>query len=175
MKSIFAKLILLALFVASCSKVSENELWTKVEQARNHQNYDSTIQLCKKILEEYPDGQRAPAALYSLAEAYQNGSHDFKAAVSSYSLFTQQYPNDTLAPATLFLIGFIYNNDLQMYDSARVAYNRFLMMYPNHDLAPSARFELANLGKNPEELLPPAYAPDAKETKTAMRNKKHVH
>jgi TolA-binding protein len=172
MKSVGIGMVVVVFFIAGCAKLSENDLWTKVEQTRADGNYDSTIQVCKQILKDYPDGQKTSSAIYSLAETYQDRLQDFRTAVSYYSLFAQKFPNDTLAPAAMFLVGFLYNNDLQMYDSARDAYQQFLDKFPNNELASSARFELTNLGKSPEELLPPETAPEKSGSKVAVKRKK---
>ena len=51
------------------------------------------------------------------------------------------------------MVGFINNNELKNVDAARAAYEEFLKKYPSSPLVESARFELANLGKEPAELL----------------------
>lgn len=140
------------LFLVGCAKMTEDELWQKVEQSRASGNTDSTVQMCQAILKEYPEGKNAPAALFMLAQTY-NAKQDFHAAVDSYSAFVKKYPDLNSTPLAMFFIGFIYNNNLQMVDSARVAYQNFIAKFPNHELAASAKFEIDNLGKTPDEII----------------------
>ena len=142
-------------FMVGCAKMSEEELWQKVEEARASNNYDSTIQVCQTLLKEYPEGKKAPAAAYLLGEVCQNGKHDFQNAVNYYHAFIKKYPDLNSTPLALFIVGFIYNNNLQMMDSARITYEDFLKRFPDHELATSAKFELANLGKSPDEIMGP--------------------
>ncbi len=141
------------LFLTGCAKMTEDELWQKVEQSRASGNLDSTIQMCQATIKDYPQGKNASAALYMIAETYQNGKHDYRAAVSYYSAFVKQYPDLNSTPVAMFITAFIYNNNLQMFDSARVAYQNFITRFPNHELAASAKFEIDNLGKTPDEII----------------------
>jgi outer membrane protein assembly factor BamD (BamD/ComL family) len=140
------------LFLASCSKMTEDELWKKAEQVRAGGNADSTILLCQTILNDYPQGKEAAHALYMLAEAY-NGKQEYHAAVNYYSAFAAKYPDSSATPVAMFLVGFIYDTNLQMLDSARTAYQNFLTRFPNHELAASAKSEIDNLGKTPDEII----------------------
>ncbi len=141
------------LFLIGCAKMTEDELWQKVEQSRASGNLDSTIQMCQATIKDYPQGKNASAALYMIAETYQNGKHDYRAAVNYYSAFVKQYPDLNSTPVAMFITAFIYNNNLQMFDSARVAYQNFITRFPNHELAASAKFEIDNLGKTPDEII----------------------
>jgi len=146
-------LIGFSLLVIGCSKMTEDELWQKVEESRNGTNFDSTIQVCERIVQEYPNGQKAPAAMYLIGETYQNGKHDYHAAVNYYQAFVKKYPDLNSTPVAMFIIGFIYNNNLQMMDSARITYQEFVSKFPTHDLASSAKFEIENLGRSPDQII----------------------
>jgi outer membrane protein assembly factor BamD (BamD/ComL family) len=153
MKLLASFIIGYSLFLFGCTKLTEEELWQKVEQSRIGGNFDSTIQVCQIIVQEYPNGQKASAALYLLGETYQNGKHDYHTAINYYQAFVKKYPDLNSTPVAMFIIGFIYNNNLQMIDSARIAYQEFVTKFPNHELASSAKFELENLGKSPDEIV----------------------
>ena len=153
MKLLASFIIGCSLFLFGCTKLTEEELWQKVEQSRTGGNFDSTIQVCQIIVQEYPNGQKASAALYLLGETYQNGKHDYHTAINYYQAFVKKYPDLNSTPVAMFIIGFIYNNNLQKIDSARIAYQEFVTKFPNHDLASSAKFELENLGKSPDEIV----------------------
>lgn len=153
MKSMLYSAAAAVLLLAGCAKLTEDQLWQKVEDTRKTGNYDSTIQVCQALLRQYPDGKDASAALYMIGETYQNGKHDYHAAINYYHAFVNKYPDLNSTPVAMFVIGFVYNNNLQMIDSARVAYQAFIEKFPNHELAPSAKFELDNLGKTPDEII----------------------
>jgi outer membrane protein assembly factor BamD (BamD/ComL family) len=160
------------LFLIGCSKMTEDELWRRVEESRAGSNFDSTILMCQTILEEYPNGQKASAAMYLLGETYQNGKRDYHAAVDYYQAFVRKYPDLNSTPVAMFVIGFIYNNNLQMGDSAKIAYQEFIAKFPNHELAPSAKFELANIGKSPDDIIGPGKDVAAKAGKSKLKKKK---
>jgi TolA-binding protein len=144
-------IFLFALLSAGCS-LSDEELWLKVEQAKENNNWDSTMAVSQRILEEYPNGRYAGWARFALAE-----SHRFKnqprEALDNYKLFIRQYPDLQPAAVSLFLVGYIYGNNLQNNDSARFYLQEFLVKYPLHDLAPSVKLELESIGKSPQEAL----------------------
>lgn len=139
------------LLFAGCS-LSEEELWLKVEQAKENGNWDSTLTVSRLILEQYPQGRFAGWARFAVAE-----SHRFKnqprEALDNYKLFIESYPDLQPAAVSLFLVGYIYGNNLQNADSARFYFEQFLAKYPKHDLAPSVRLEVEMLGKTPQEAL----------------------
>ena len=153
MKLILMSTAALAFVLAGCSRLTEDQLWQKIEETRARGNFDSTIQVCKTLLKQYPDGKNAAASLYMLGDISQNGTHDYSAAVNYYHAFAVKYPDLETTPVAMFVTAFIYNNNLQMLDSARTAYQAFLAKYPNHELATSAKFELENLGKSPDEII----------------------
>lgn len=153
MKLVLFSIAAITCIFMGCHKLTEEQLWQKVEESRGGGNFDSTIQVCQKILEQYPEGPKASAAMYMIAETYQDGKHDYHAAVNYYRAFVTKYPDLNSTPVAMFVIGFIYNNNLQMYDSARAAYQMFIARFPNHELAASAQFEVDNLGKTADEII----------------------
>jgi tetratricopeptide (TPR) repeat protein len=144
-------IIISMLLFAGCS-LSEDELWLKVEHAKENANWDSTLTVSRLLLEEYPQGRFAGWARFAIAE-----SHRFKnqprEALNNYKLFIETYPDLQPAPVSLFLVGYLYHNNLQNVDSARFYFERFLEKYPTHELAPSVRLEVEMLGKSPQEAL----------------------
>lgn len=149
----------------SCGKLSDEELWLKVEEAKAGNNWDSTMQVCQRILAEYPEGNYAPWARFGLAESYRFKNQP-REALDNYKVFYEQYPDKQPSALSLFLIGYIYNNNLQLHDSAKIFYELFLQKYPAHDLATSVKIELETLGLSPQEVL------DAKQNKKRSVAKK---
>lgn len=149
-KYFFIPVLLLLNF--SCGNLSDKELWLRVEEAKAGSNWDSTMQVCQRILSEYPDGTYASWARFGLAESYRFKNQP-REALDNYKLFYERYPDKQPSALSLFLVGYIYNNNLQMRDSAKIFYEQFLLKYPAHDLAPTVKFELETLGLSPQEAL----------------------
>ncbi|MBI2427841.1 MAG: tetratricopeptide repeat protein [Ignavibacteriales bacterium] len=145
-------IVLFSLVGLSCSNLSDEELWLKVEEAKAGNNWDSTMLVCQRILAEYPDGNYASWARFGLAESYRFKNQP-REALDNYKLFYELHPDKQPSALSLFLVGYIYNNNLQMRDSAKKFYEQFLLKYPLHDLAPTVKFELETLGLSPQEAL----------------------
>lgn len=151
MKTYFS-LCVLAFTALSCAPLSDEELWMKVEAAKANGNWDSTMNVCRRILAEYPDGRYASWARFGLAESHRFLNQP-REALDNYKLFYEQNPAMQPSALSLFLVGYIYNNSLHRGDSAKYYYERFLRAFPEHDLAPTVRFELETLGLSPQEAL----------------------
>ncbi|RPI05432.1 MAG: outer membrane protein assembly factor BamD [Ignavibacteriae bacterium] len=136
-----------------CSKPSAEEMFNKGVEAQRMDQYDNAISTYQQLAETYPDSSRAPEAVYAIGSIYQNHKHSYHEAIQSYRRLLEKYPQHATAANASFLIGFIYNNELKNIDSARIAYEDFMRRYPANQLVASAQFEVANLGKNPADLL----------------------
>ena len=148
-----ASLVIIAMVViSSCGKLTDEELWLKVESAKANNNWDSTQQVCQRILEEYPEGKYASWARFGLAESYRFKNQP-REALDNYKLFYEQHPDMEPSALSLFLVGYIYANNLQIPDSAKVFYELFMQKFPNHDLTPSVKFEFETIGKSADEAL----------------------
>ncbi|GBE29108.1 outer membrane protein assembly factor BamD [bacterium BMS3Bbin04] len=82
-------------------------------------------------------------------------ARDFYAAVQSYNEVVTAYPNGDRADEAQFMIGFLYANDIRDTTKARDAYLTFLDRYTatsDSGMVLSARWELANLGKDVEDI-----------------------
>lgn len=146
-------LFIYGLFVlTSCSTLTDEELWLKVESAKANGNWDSTMQVCQRIIVEYPNSNYAAWARFGLAESYRFKNQP-REALDNYKLYYSQNPDKQPSALSLFLIGYIYSNNLQMRDSAKYFYEKFLLQFPHHDLVPSVKFELETLGMTPDEAL----------------------
>lgn len=150
MSIIFA--LLFPVLFSSCKSYTDEELWIKVESAKNNNHWDSTQQLCQKILNDYPKSRYAPWARFGLAESYRYKKQP-REALDNYKLFYEEHPAMQPSALSLFLVGYIYNNNLQMHDSAKFYYKLFLTRFPNHELIPSVKFELQLLEKEPNQAL----------------------
>ena len=157
MKKLVSILIAMS-FIYSCSRISEEDLWISADQEYKQHNYMSAIAKYQEIVEKFKNNPRADSAQYLIASIYNNELQEYRNAISEYRKLVKLFPNSQKSPKVMFLIGFIYNNQLNEYDSARIAYEEFIEKYPNDDLVQDAQIEIATLGKDPSELIPPEIA-----------------
>lgn len=132
----------------------------------NNKNFALAIEEYEKLIADHPDSPQAEEGAFMIASLYQNELRDVGKAVDAYARFAEQYPKANKAPTALFLVGFLCNDELKDLDRARKAYEKFIALYPQHEMADDAQFELKNLGKSPEELLPPVQETPATAEKT---------
>jgi TolA-binding protein len=104
-------------------------------------------------LVEFPRSEKLPDAFYTLGVLYQDRVKDFPRAIAMYSKLYETYPDHPAAANGLFMTAFLQHNELKNLDAAKTAYQLFLERYPESPLVESARFELANLGKDPADML----------------------
>ena len=149
-----ASLLFFALIIfSSCSRMSEEELWTAAKQNYEQQKFVEAIENYRQIVDRFKETEKAPSSQITIAQIYNSDLKDFHSAIAEYRKFTEIFPNDKQTPKAMFLIGFVYNNDLHNIDSAKIAYETFLSKYPGDELAESAKMEIATLGKDPSELI----------------------
>jgi len=92
--------------------------------------------------------------MFAKANKFQE-ERNFKEAVHTYEDITIKYPKSEFAAKAQFMIGFVYANEIKDLEKARKAYNRFLEKYSDlsdSGMVSSARWELANLGKDINEI-----------------------
>jgi len=168
---------LLAIFlcltlVISCKKLTDEDWWNNGVDAQKANKFDESLQDYQRILDDYPKSPKVPDALYAIGSICQDKRRDIYKAIRCYRRIVEEYPTHPTASGAQFLIGFLYNNELKNYDSAKIAYEQFLKMYPDNPMAPSAKFELANLGKDPNQIMDLESRPIAK-TRPEQPEKHH--
>ena len=84
MKSLPYAAVAAAFLAAGCARLTEDQLWQKVQETKLSGNADSTMLVCQTLLRQYPDGNKASAALFMLGDVAQNVKHDYPAAVNYY-------------------------------------------------------------------------------------------
>ena len=169
-----------------CSKPPANEVLKKAQESEElarrmldtirvkpdpKEYFRPVIAEFSKLVESYESSAEAEVALFRRAAIRNNDTKEHELAVDDYKLYAGRYPGGEKTPLVMFLIGYIYNNELRNLDSAAAAYKRFLQKYPDDEMASSARFELNNLGKSPEDLLPPEQPPEEPVKQKARRVK----
>lgn len=149
-----AFLIVLSLvLIVSCKKLTDEDLWNNGVDAQKMNKFDDALKDYQQIVDDYPASPKVPDALFAIGSICQDQKRDLPRAIQCYEKIVNDYPTHATASGAQFMIGYIYNNDLKNVDSAKVAYETFLKMFPDNPMAPSARFELANLGKDANQIL----------------------
>lgn len=143
---------LVVVVIAGCNSLTDEQLWLKVEAAKKNRNWDSTQQVCSRIIREFPGSLYAPWAQFGLAESFRFKNQP-REALDNYKIFYEKYPDMQPSAVSLFLIGYMYNNTFHMTDSAKIFYHHFLEKYPGHDLARTVKSEIDNMGKDPARVL----------------------
>ena len=146
--------VLVLLLLAGC-KPPARESFGNAEAAERAGNFQLAVQDYGAVVGDHPSDSLAAVAQFKIASIQQNNLGDFPAAIASYRRYVELYPSTPQTATATFLIAYVYNNEMHNIDSAAAWYGRFLEAYPGHEMAPSAKFEIQNLGKTPEELLPP--------------------
>ena len=159
MKKIF--LLLLSLFLISCSKNSheefksldENALSQKIIEFQNNNETDKVIDGINFFVDKYPKSEKTANYLKILATIYAGNKKNFNQAITLYKKIIKQYPESKVAPDAYFALGFIYSNELKDYNNAKLYYTEFINKFPDHEAIESAKFEVQYLGKSEEEIL----------------------
>lgn len=110
------------------------------------------IAFCQVHALIFPDSPLSPAYLIEaakLALAIKMASR----AAELYALVYTRFPESEAAPKARFLEAFTLENELHDLDRARSGYQAFIQDYPDDPLVRDAEILLANLGKDPEEMV----------------------
>jgi TolA-binding protein len=147
------------LTLIGCGNSAEDYMNEASENLKNNKTSEA-VAAYQKLIDEYPESEQAPEALYQLATIYQGvllpdltREESMNKSIESFKKIFEKYPQNKYAPVSLFMSGFVQANELQNYDEATKAYNLFLQKYPDHELAKSAKEELDNMGLSPEDIL----------------------
>jgi TolA-binding protein len=156
----FILIFIISLAFIGCSKKPSNEYMSEAEIHLKENNIPEAVLAYETVVNDFPESEEAPEALYQLASLYQNkmiknlSEHEsLERSASTFRSLYEKYPKSERAPMALFMTAFIQANDLKKYNEASVSYNLFLEKYPQHSLAASAKEELEYMGLTPEEIL----------------------
>ena len=146
-------IIIAILIFAGCGiSKSYEDLYSEAEAKRNIGNSKDALETLNKVLNNFPDHEKASKAQYLIAEIYYRDLRDFSQAIDEYENLRLNYPESPQVPFALFMQGFIYANMLSNFENARIHYEEFLKKYSNHELAQSVTFELKYLGQEIQDI-----------------------
>ncbi len=88
--------LLVAIFACS-SKLPEEKYYEKAKDAYTKNNFNQAVQNFKDIVTYYPEGKRAPEALFMLGFINANDLKKYDEAKKYYTEFIKKYPKHELA------------------------------------------------------------------------------
>lgn len=167
MKLFLLPALILGFVLFGCSKKTDQNYLDMGNTSVGQKSYDAAVESYQKLIDNYPESQLAPEAIFKMATLYQNymikkvpstnqnltQDESLKLAVSLFRSVYDKYPQSAIAPKCLFLSGFIEANDQKNFKDATSTFNLFLNHYPNNELVTSVKEELENMGLTPEEIL----------------------
>ena len=147
----------LALFIVSifagCGRLPDEQLLVKGKKYEQNERFEEAIKCYLELEKEYPDSPLRMEAMYQAGRVYTYGLKNYDDAVNTFQRVVDEYQESDIGAQCQFMIGFIYANNEPDTAKARMAYSLFLEKYPDHDLADDVQWELANLGKDINEIL----------------------
>lgn len=163
-----AKLVALAVFVASCNSAPTPDERAKAELdtiARMEAivfgdslapdqltvAYDLATRMAL-FADSFPNHPKAGSMLFHSADLCQ-GLMQGQLSIKRFERFRRSFPNDSLVADALFMEGHVAEAVVRDTAMARKKYTEFLAQYPNHPFAPGAQFSLENMGRTDDELI----------------------
>jgi len=90
--------MLLLIMVFSCSKtLSEEEYYNAAKEAYTKEKFQDAVVNFNKLVENYPDGERAAESSFMLGFINANDIKNFEEAKKYYEKFIKTYPDHELA------------------------------------------------------------------------------
>ncbi|MEQ6121284.1 tetratricopeptide repeat protein [Reichenbachiella sp. MALMAid0571] len=104
---------------------------------------NKAIQSFEKLIQQYPDSDKADDALFQIAQiTYEAG--DYSSAINKYQNYIRKYPESNYIPYCLLNQAVSYNN-LKNYKGATENYKMMLERFSRHETANSALLGLQGL------------------------------
>jgi outer membrane protein assembly factor BamD len=134
--------------LASLSSNSDRVIWEAAQKALQGSQWDSTRQLCKRIIDGFPQSEFGPEARLALAESYlkEGGTANYILAVAKYREFLTLYPSHPKSDYAQFQAAEAYfrqrnsaDRDQTSTQKALEEYQRLLDIYPSSAYVEPAR------------------------------------
>lgn len=117
------------------------EMFTMGQQFLTRGAPQSARAAFRRVLELYPEHERAPDALYWIGESFRNDEPD--SAAAAFQAVVDRFPGSTRAPLALYKMGLDAERRGDM-AAARLFFQRVVAGYPRSDEADLARSKLNN-------------------------------
>jgi len=133
---------------ATLASNSDQVIWEAAQKAQQRKQWDSARQLCKRIVDGFPQSELGPGARLALADSYfqEGGTGNWILAVSAYRDFLTLYPSHPKSDYAQFQVGegfFQQRNgadrDQTPTTHALEEYQRLLELYPASPQVEAAR------------------------------------
>ena len=147
------------------------------ESERAKSDYLKVIAAFKEVPRLDPAYAKAPAALASMAELYEEMGRLFAAdgyyleSVKTYQFLISQYPGSPPARDALFTLGEIYRTDLESPEDAHQTFQKFLDQYPNSSKAEDAKAKIKEIDRLFAKRAATRSAPQREIEETRRANK----
>jgi outer membrane protein assembly factor BamD len=134
--------------IASLSSNSDRVIWEAAQKALQGNQWDSTRQLCKRIIDGFPQSEFGPDARLALAESYlkEGGTANYILAVAKYREFLTLYPSHPKSDYAQFQAAEAFfrqrnsaDRDQTSTQKALEEYQRLLDIYPSSAYVEPAR------------------------------------
>lgn len=159
----FLPLVMLAMFLVSCSQQSKrtedqyiNDAKTKLDEKK----FDEAVADYRELLKNYPKSDKAIFAYNQIAGIQIENLKNYEGAISTYKELAAAFPDKKEAKQALFMVAFIYDETLKDKENAKASYKSFLEKYPtdtdpNDKMSESAKTMLQVLesGKSIEDMI----------------------
>jgi outer membrane assembly lipoprotein YfiO len=140
--------------IASMSSNSDRVIWEAAQKALQGSQWDSARQLCKRIIDGFPQSEFGPEARLALAESYlkEGGTANYILAVAKYREFLTLYPSHPKSDYAQFQAAEAYfrqknspDRDQTSTQKALEEYQRLLDIYPSSSYVEPARARIHEL------------------------------
>jgi outer membrane assembly lipoprotein YfiO len=140
--------------IASMSSNSDRVIWEAAQKALQGNQWDSARQLCKRIIDGFPQSEFGPQARLALAESYlkEGGTANYILAVAKYREFLTLYPSHPKSDYAQFQAAEAYfrqknspDRDQTSTQKALEEYQRLLDIYPSSSYVEPARTRIHEL------------------------------
>jgi outer membrane protein assembly factor BamD len=134
--------------IGSMSSNSDRVIWEAAQKALQGNQWESARQLCKRIIDGFPQSEFGPEARLSLAESYlkEGGTANYILAVAKYREFLTLYPSHPKSDYAQFQAAEAYfrqknspDRDQTSTQKALEEYQRLLDIYPSSAYVEPAR------------------------------------
>ena len=135
------------IIIFSCSKSNEATLltWQNSMKFYETKDYNNCLVALHSIIEDYPDSEYTPKAIYMISEIYLNEYNEYDIAQGFLKEILLNYPDTEIAKKALFTLAYINANYIESFSESIDYYSKFLEKYPDDSLIPSVEYELENL------------------------------
>jgi tol-pal system protein YbgF len=130
---------------AAAATLAAEDLFTRANESFKNGELAQAILDFEDFVARYPSHPLAPAAQFSIGEAYYN-ARDFQHAATEYRKAVDLAPKGDRAPEALFKMGLAYRS-LRRPERAREVWSQLLRDFPQSEAAQKARLAMREVAR----------------------------